>query len=41
MTKIKCQTCKYEWVARVKTPKKCPLCQAWVNKPEKIHAKKD
>lgn len=31
--KVKCEACKYQWEARVKLPKKCPLCQTWINKP--------
>jgi len=26
----KCPKCKYEWKARVKTPKQCPYCKRYL-----------
>lgn len=31
---MKCPHCKYEYKARAKKPKRCPLCQKWINKPK-------
>ena len=36
MGEIKCGHCGYQWTARVKYPKKCPVCQHYL----KHHIKK-
>ena len=30
---IVCPYCKYDWVPRVNSPKKCPRCQKWLPTP--------
>ena len=37
--KAKCKGCGYKWEARVPNPKKCPYCQAWLNKPKNVETK--
>lgn len=32
--KVKCNHCGYEWEARVKAPKACPMCKQYLKRTE-------
>lgn len=31
---MKCPHCQYEFKNRTSKPKRCPLCQKWINRPK-------